>query len=313
MFLQTLLTTVQSWIQSLPAETCAIQLLDRITGLLVFLGTALNNTCTGQPQPNPLGANASNPLINFWHNVRDGLLIQTQLIQSLVDQGYITHAELTAFKNSVTNAFNLTIPPQPSAQNSVTTLKILLGALSACHLQKDARYQWALLFLLAFAINPTQPCNIADLDALYCFLFNHGFKPAKVSNLDDPTIVRLLPGQTTAPSNPCTSIKSSDHKPCKPNFCETDIAWLSNYTSGTQEKICKRTEKDKPCVFPKATRLILNFLAQDAKQIIQDRCHNLDWCQLRCILKKMLVVAMFTGQNESQQMCGNNNDGGEKW
>ena len=241
------------------------------------------------------------------------LLAQTQAIQSLVDQGFITQSELTSLTNSVTTALNLTIPPQPSAQNMITTLKIVLGILSACHLQKDTRYLWALLFLLAFVINPMQPCNATDLDALYCFLFDKGSKPIKLSNIDDPTVVRLLPKQTTMPCNPCTPVKSSDQKLCKSNFCEADISWLSNCTSGIQEKICKKIEKDEPCMFPKATKLILSFLAKDAKKVIQDQCHALDWCELRCILKKMLVVSMFTEQNESQQMCSNNSDGGKKW
>ncbi|MEK7654808.1 MAG: hypothetical protein AAB323_00945 [Pseudomonadota bacterium] len=313
MFTQTLLTIVQSWTHTLPAATCTIQLLDRITGLLTFLGMLLYNTCTGQSLPNPSGANASNSLINFWYNVRDGLLTQTQLLQSLVDQGFITHSELTALTNSVTNAFNLTIPPQPSAQNVITVLKIVLGSLSACQLQCDLRSQWALLFLLDFVTNPTHLCNTTDLDSLYCFLFNHGFKPSIVSNIDDPTIVRLLPRPTETPCNPCAPPKQSDHTPSKSDFCDTDIAWLSNHTSGVQHKVHQRIKKDEPCIFPKAANLVLSFLAKDAKTVIQDPCENLNWCELRCILKKMLVVTMFTGQKNSQYMCKNtNNNGGNK-
>jgi hypothetical protein len=327
MFTQTLLTVVQSWTPTLPNTMGTVQLLDRVTGLLTFLGTKLYNTCTGQPQPNPSGTGSSNTLINFWYNVRDGLLIQTQLLQSLVDQGYITHSELTALTNSITSAFNLTIPPQPSAQNIITTLKIVLGALTACHLQEDKRYLWALLLLLAFVINPTQPCNTIDLEALYNYLFNHGPKPAKVSNIDDPTIVRLLPGATATPCNPCAPAKPSDiypWNPCqpsahpctphgKPNFCDTDMAWLSHHTCGIQQKIHKGTKEDEPCVFPRATNLVLTFLAKDAKTIVQDQCHSLNWCELQCILKKMLIVAMFTEQAKSHHMCGDNNNGGKKW
>lgn len=312
MFAQTLFAVVQSWTQILPGATGTAQLLGRMTGLLTFLGTLLHNTCTGHPLPNPSGAHASNPLINFWHNVRDGLLAQTQLVQSLVDQGYIAHSELTALTNSVTHALNLTIPPQPSAQSIATTLKITLGALSACHLQKDARYQWALLFLLDFVINPTTPCNITDLDALYCFLFNHGFKPTKVSIINDPTVVRLLPGQTPTPSNPCAPAKPFDSAPCKPDFCDADIGWRSHHTPGVQHKVHQRLKMDEPCVFPKATHLVLNCLAKDAKEVVQDPCQNLDWCKLRCILKKMLVVSMFAGQNKSQRICGDINDNGGK-
>lgn len=310
MFTQTLLTIIQSWTQTLPGTADTVQLLDRTTGLLTFLSMLLYNTCVQQPLPNPSGANASNSLINFWYNVRDGLLTQTQLLQSLVDQGYITHSELTALTNNVTHAFNLTIPPQPSVQNIITTLKIIWGTLSACRLQCDPRSQWALLLLLDFVVNPTQPCNTTDLDALYSYLFNHGSKPTKVSNIDDPTIVRLLPGSTTTPHNPCASTCPSDNSsPRKSDFCNANIAWFSNHTCGIQQNI----KRDGSCIFPKATHLILNGLAKNAKAVIQDPCQSLNWCELRSILKKMLIVAMFTGQNQSHSMCDDNNNGERKW
>lgn len=312
MFTQTLLAVVQSWTRTLPVGTNSAQLLDKMTGILVFIGMSLNDMCTQHALPNSLGTGASNSLINFWHNVRDGLLTQTQLVQSLVDQGHITHSELAALRNGIIHAFALTFPPQPSIQNMATVLKIILGTLSACHLQKDVRHQWALLFLLVFVINPTTPCNITDLDALYCFLFNNGFKPTKVSSIDDPTVVRLLPGQTSIPSNPCASMRLSDCVPCKPNICDHDISWLSNHTPGIQQKVYQKTKRDESCIFPKATYLVLSSLAKDAKTVVQDPECNLNWSELRCILKKMLVVAMFTGQNESQRMCGDTNDNGGK-
>lgn len=313
MFTQTLLAVVQSWTQTLPGTTGTVQLLDRIMGLLVFSGISLDSMCTQHALPHPLGTGASNPLINFWYNVRDGLLPQTQLVQSLVDQGYLTHSELTTLISDTDHAFATTFSPQPSIQNRITVLKIVLGTLSAGHLQKDARAQWALLFLLVFVINPTTPCNITDLDALYCFLFNHGFKPTKVSSINDPTVVRLLPGQTPTPSNPCAPAKPSDSAPCKPDFCDADIGWLSNHTSSVQHKVHQRIKMNDPCTFPKATHLVLSSLAKDAKEVVQDPCQNLDWCKLRCILKKMLVVAMFSGQDQSQRICGDiNNNGGKK-
>ncbi|MEK7654986.1 MAG: hypothetical protein AAB323_01860 [Pseudomonadota bacterium] len=120
-------------------------------------------------------------------------------------------------------------------------------------------------------------------------------------------------GHTEILRHPCTPNKPSDMPHCKPDFCDTDMGWHSCATVGMHEKIHKRYAKDEPCVFPKAAHLVLNFLARDAKTIIADPCCNLDWNQLRSILKKMLVVSMFTGQNKSQHMCDDDNGGKKIW
>lgn len=115
------------------------------------------------------------------------------------------------------------------------------------------------------------------------------------------------------PCHPCAPAKPSDTPHCKSNSCDTDICWHSNHTACVQQKICQKINRDKSCVFPNAAYLVLNCLAKDAKQVIQDPCCNLDWCKLRCILKKMLIVSMFTGQDKSECLCDdNNNNGGKK-
>lgn len=100
-----------------------------------------------------------------------------------------------------------------------------------------------------------------------------------------------------------TSVHNTGSHQNNPSNNCPDMTWQSHHTEGAHQRIGSRTERDVPCVFPKAVSLILNFLAQDAKAIIHGPCHDLDWVELRCILKKMLIVSMFSGQEKSQHRC----------
>lgn len=117
---------------------------------------------------------------------------------------------------------------------------------------------------------------------------------------------------THVPCHPCALVKPSDTAPCKHHFCDTDICWHSNHTACVHQKICKILENSKSCVFPNAVRLVLHRLAGDAKQIIQDPCCNLDWCKLRCVLKKLLIVSMFAGSKDLGCICDDNSKNGGK-
>ena len=190
----------------------------------------------------------------------------------------------------------------------VTALKIALGVLSANKLQNDPRYKWGLLFLLSFVFNPECSGNTNNLDALYNYLFNNGPRPVSLLCIDDPTISCLLPNWV-APICSDHHVHVSD----KSNFCHTNIAWYSNHVSDTYQRICKRIQEELPNTFPNAANLLLNFLTRDAKGLLQDQNENLNWSDLRKILKKLLVMSMFTEEQSSKNICKDNNNGGKTW
>jgi|GEM_PF-6643850 len=304
MFSQILATNIQSWTDLLPNSSNSAGLLDMNRGLLILLG----KTLAGQSSLDSMGHNTSNSLINFWYNLRDGLLKQTLLIQSLLDQGYMTRGELAELINKTQQAFMSVRSHHPCSKSIITALKISLGVLSANNLQQDSSYQWTLLFLLFFAISSEPLSNKVYLEILYNYLFQNSLRPAILLCIDDPTIIRLLP-PTTIPSD---YIQLSDN--ClsdTQDLCPNIIAWHSNHVSDTHQKICRKNKMTHSCIFPNATSLILNTLARDAKQTIQNEQESLDSIELQHILKKVLVISMFTGAQNCHELLNDTNNGGK--
>ncbi len=307
MFLQQLAAIIQLWIGKLPSNVRTCQVSDGILGLLTFIGLTLQNTCAQQVLPNPVGIGASNPLINFWHNVQDGLLAQQTLLQNLISQGFLTSADLNLLTASTISALSQQTPPNPTVPVITVVLKIIVGTLSIYFKNHDGSSRsWALLFLLYFLSHPTLTCNLTDLEELFAYLFNQGRQPVKICQINDPCIPCLVSDQNCipafVPTSCCEQRNSCESKPkCKTKHSEDPVCWFSHRTKYVN--IAKfRVEK--------ASEFILKRLANDAKTLMKSSSSRFDMCTLCHIFQKMLLVSMFVDCPNA--CCDTENTGGKK-